>query len=124
MQFSTYLSFFLFFFFLVWFSGISSSSLVFLACVLSTTDDVARLRADEVVEGGGDAWRRSSLRVVDFKARVEGICLQGVGDGLSMVVKKVGKGGVSHKGLRPQTGFTNRQQTLPLQTYLVPSDHK
>ena len=86
-----YLSFFLFFLFLVWFSGISLSSLVFLACVLSTTDDVARLHADEAVEGGGDARRRSPLRVVDFEAQVEGICLQGVGDGLSMVVKKVEK---------------------------------
>ena len=42
--------------------------------MLSTTDDVARLRADEAVEGGGDAWR-----VVDFEPRVEGIALRGYG---------------------------------------------
>jgi hypothetical protein len=54
----TYRIFFLSFFFsLVCFSAISSSTLVFLACVLSTTDDVARLRADVALEGGGDAWR-------------------------------------------------------------------
>lgn len=77
----TYLSFFLsFFFFLVSVSGVSSSNLVFFTSVLSTAEDVARLRA---VEGGGDAcdWRRSPLRVVDFEARVEGIAsLLGVGD--------------------------------------------
>ena len=40
---------------------------------MSTTDDVARLRADKTVEGGGDDWRWSPLRVVDFEARVDGI---------------------------------------------------
>lgn len=43
--------------------------------MLSTADDVARLRAEETIEGGGDGWRRSPLRVVDFEARVEGIAL-------------------------------------------------
>ena len=43
--------------------------------MVSTTDDVARLRADETVEGGGDDWQRSPLRVVDFEARVDGIIL-------------------------------------------------
>jgi hypothetical protein len=93
--------------------------------VLSTTDEVARLRADEAVEGGGDAWRRSPLRVVDFEARVEGIGLRGAGDGLSMVVVMVGKRGVSRNDftpVRPQTGFAHQGQTPPLQTYLVPSD--
>ena len=47
--------------------------------MLSTTDDMAHLRADEAVEGGGDAWRRSPLCVVDFEARVEGIALRGYG---------------------------------------------
>jgi hypothetical protein len=107
-----YLSFFpLFFFFFFSFSAVtsspffcsavSSSPFFFLTCVLSTTDDVARLRADEAVEGGGDAWRRSPLRVVDFEARVEGISLRWVGDGLSMVVVTVGNGAVSRKGLHP-----------------------
>ena len=41
--------------------------------MVSTTDDVARLRADKTVEGGGDDWRWSPLRVVDFEARVDGI---------------------------------------------------
>ena len=41
--------------------------------MLSATDDMARLRADEAVETGGDGWRRSPLRVVDLEARVEGI---------------------------------------------------
>ena len=36
---------------------------------------MARLRADETVEVGGDGWRRRPLRVVDFEARVEGISL-------------------------------------------------
>ena len=47
----------------------------FFACVLSATHDVARLRADETVEVGGDGWRRRPLHVVDFEARVEGISL-------------------------------------------------
>ena len=55
------------------FSTVSSSTLVFLANVLSATDNMARLRADEVVETGGDGWGRSPLCVVDFEARVEGI---------------------------------------------------
>ena len=44
--------------------------------MVSTTDDVACLRADETVEGGGDDWQRSPLRVVDFEARVDGIFCQ------------------------------------------------
>jgi hypothetical protein len=85
--------------------------------VLSTTDEVARLRADEAVEGGGDAWRRSPLRVVDFEARVEGMALRWVGDGLSMVVVTVGNGAVTERDftpVRPQTGFANQPQTPPL----------
>ena len=34
---------------------------------------MARLRADEAFEAGGDGWRRWPLRVVAFEARVEGI---------------------------------------------------
>ena len=43
--------------------------------MLFTTDDMARLHADEAVEAGGDGWRRCPLRVVAFEARVEGILL-------------------------------------------------
>ena len=49
------------------FPDVSSSTLVFLA-VLSTTDDIARLRADKAVEAGG-----SPLLVVAFEDRVDGI---------------------------------------------------
>ena len=34
---------------------------------------MARLRAEEAFEGGGEGWRRWPLRVVDFEARVEGV---------------------------------------------------
>jgi hypothetical protein len=84
---STYLSFFFLSFFLsffVGFSSVSSSTLVFLVCVLSTTDDVARLRAEEGFEGG-DTWRWRPLRLEDFEALVEGILLSVIdGDGLAM----------------------------------------
>ena len=73
----TYLSFFFLSFFLsffVGFSSVSSSTFVFLVCILSTTDDVARLRADEGFEGGGDTWRWRPLWFDDFEALVEGIC--------------------------------------------------
>jgi hypothetical protein len=46
--------------------------------VLSTTEDMARLRAEEAVEAGGDG-RGCPLRVVDFEARVEGISLAKAG---------------------------------------------
>lgn len=41
--------------------------------MLSTTEDVVRLRTDEAAEAGGDGWRGWPLRVVDFEARVVGI---------------------------------------------------
>lgn len=70
----TYFSFFLSFFLLsAWFSAISSSTLVFLAAVLLTTDDMARLRAVKAVDTGGDAWRVCPLCVFDFEDQVEGI---------------------------------------------------
>ena len=67
-----FLSFFLSFF--IGFSSVSSSTFVFLVCILSTTDDVACLHADEGFEGGGDTWCWRPLRFDDFKALVEGIC--------------------------------------------------
>ena len=41
--------------------------------MLSTTDDVAHLRAVEAVDTGGDVRRVCPLRVFDFEDRVEGI---------------------------------------------------
>ena len=73
-----YLSFFFLSFFLSFFVGFSSvslSTLVFLVCVLSTTDDVAHLRAEEGFKGGGDTWRWRPLQLEDFEALVEGILL-------------------------------------------------
>jgi hypothetical protein len=68
----SYLLFFFlpFFFPFVCFSAVSSSTFFFLTCVVSSTADMACLRADEAT--GGDSWRKP-LHVNPIVARVVGI---------------------------------------------------
>ena len=67
-----------------------------MVCVPSFTDEVARLRADKAVDGGGDTWWQRPLRDVGLDNRVEGIVLAIIINGRGSSGKKNGSSDASH----------------------------